>query len=76
MKKPITKLFSLALAFGFLLGIRNGKVALWCDGESRPVQIYDIRADSLPPADRLQLNRGIRAESREEVWQLLENYLP
>ena len=74
MRTPIRTLFSLALACGFLLGIHNGKVALWRDGESRPEQIYDIRADSLPPADRLELGRGIRAESREAVWELLENY--
>ena len=76
MRTKLTKLCALTLACGFLLGIRNGKLALWRDGESRPEQIYDIRADTLPPADRLLLQRGIRAESREEVWVLLENYLP
>ena len=55
-------------------GNSSTKVALWRDGEPRPEQIYGIRADTLPPADRLQLSRGIRAESREEVWLLLENY--
>ena len=76
MKTRSKRLLSMFLAFGFLLGIRNGRLALWRDGEPHPEQIYDIRADTLPPADRLELGRGIRAESREEVWQLLENYLP
>ena len=75
MKNSSKRLLSMLLVFGFLLGIRNGRLALWRDGEPHPEQIYDIRADSLPPADRLQLSRGIRAQSREEVWQLLENYL-
>ena len=74
MNRTIRKLLSTALALGFLLGIHEGRVALWRDGEPRPEQIYDIRADTLPPADRLQLSRGIRAESREKVWLLLENY--
>ena len=74
MNRKIRKLLSPALALGFLLGIHEGRVALWRDGEARPEQIYDIRADTLPPADRLQLSRGIRAESREKVWLLLENY--
>ena len=73
MNKQILTYFLLA---GFILGVRGGKVALWRDQDPRPVQIYDIRVDSLPPADRLELGLGIRAESREEVWQLLENYLP
>ena len=72
MKTRSKRLLSMLLAFGFLLGLRNGRLALWRDG---PEQIYDIRADTLPPADRLRLRHGIRLESREAVWELLENYL-
>ena len=75
MKTRSKRLLSMLLAFGFLLGIRNGRLALWRDGDAHPEQIYDIRADTLPPADRLRLRQGIRLESREEVWLLLENYL-
>ena len=75
MKNSSKQLLSMLLAFGFLLGLRNGRLALWRDGEPHPEQIYDIRADTLPPADRLRLRQGIRLESREEVWLLLENYL-
>ena len=75
MTKHFKAALSLTLVCGFLLGIYEGRLTLWRDGEDRPEQIYDIRADSLPPADRLQLSRGIRVQSREEVWQLLENYL-
>ncbi len=75
MKTRSKRLLSMLLAFGFLLGLRNGRLALWRDGDAHPEQIYDIRADTLPPADRLRLRQGIRLESREEVWLLLENYL-
>ena len=75
MKTRSKRLLSMLLAFGFLLGIRNGRLALWRDDDPHPEQIYDIRADTLPPADRLRLRQGIRLESREEVWLLLENYL-
>ncbi len=73
MNKRILPCILLA---GFLLGIHEGRVALWNDHDPRPVQIYDIRADSLPPFERLQLQRGIGAQTREQVWELLENYLP
>ena len=76
MRKRTQTLAALTLLCGFLLGMQDGKVTLWRDGESRPEQIYDIRTDSLPPADRLLLRRGIRVETREDVWELLENYLP
>ena len=74
MKNRSMRLLSMLLAFGFLLGIRNGRLALWRDDDPHPEQIYDIRADTLPPADRLRLRQGIRVQTREEVWQLLENY--
>ena len=55
MNKQILTYILLA---GFLLGVRGGKVALWRDQDPRPVQIYDIRVDSLPLADREALEAG------------------
>ena len=75
MDKRTRRICTMVLLAGFLLGIRDGRLALWRDDDPHPVQIYDIRAESLPPADRLQLRRGIRIESREALWLLLENYL-
>ena len=75
MKKHTRASLALTLVCGFLLGFYDGRLALWKDGVSHPEQIYDIREDSLPPADRLQLRKGIHLEDREDVWQLLENYL-
>ena len=75
MNKRIRNICIMVLVMGFLLGVQDGKLTLWQDGRSHPEQIYDIRADTLPPADQLQLRRGIRVETRQELWQLLENYL-
>ena len=75
MDKHARRICTLALAMGFLLGIREGRIALWREGSAHPLQIYDIRADTLPPADQLQLRRGIRLQTREELWQVLENYM-
>ena len=60
---------------GFLLGIHDGRLTLWREGDAHPEQIYDIREDSLPPADRLALRRGIPVKDRQEMWEILENYL-
>ena len=75
MDKRRRNICTAALLMGFLLGISDGKLTLWREGQTHPEQVYDIRADSLPPADQLQLRRGIRVESRQELWLLLENYL-
>lgn len=75
MDKRIGKICTMALMAGFLLGISEGKLTLWREGQTHPEQVYDIRADTLPPADQLRLRRGIRVENRQELWLLLENYL-
>lgn len=75
MDKRMRRICTMALMTGFLLGIRSGRLALWQEGNSHPVQVYDIRVSSLPAADQLQLRRGIRVETREELWLMLENYL-
>ena len=66
---------AMLLLLSFLLGLRDGRLTLWREGEDHPEQIYDIREDSLPPADRVALRKGIRVENREELWTILENYL-
>ena len=75
MNKRVKKICTMVLLAGFLLGIHENRLTLWQDNDPRPVQVYDIRADSLPPADQIQLRRGIRVENRETLWLLLENYL-
>ncbi len=75
MKRKTSNLAALVVLGGFLLGIHEGKVTLWRDGSSHPEQVFDIRADSLPPADRLRLTHGIRVEGSEELWTILENYI-
>ena len=75
MDKRMRRICTMTLLAGFLLGIRDGRLTLWQDGDLHPVQVYDIRADSLPHADQLRLRRGIRVDSREALWLLLENYL-
>ena len=66
---------AMVLLAGFLLGLHDGRLTLWREGTAHPEQVYDIRADSLPPADQIKLRRGIRVESRQELWEILENYL-
>lgn len=75
MKRQFKAFLASALCFGWLLGIKNGYVALWRDDDPHPEQIYDIRADTLPAADQLLLRRGIAIATREELWQILEDYM-
>ena len=72
MKKK--KLINLFLVLGFLLGISDGHIALWHDGQSAP-QVFPYRAEYLPIADQRALEQGISISSEEELSKLLEDYL-
>ena len=65
----------LALVLTFLLGVRDGFVALWKIPDPEPIYISGYSIASLPPADRMRLEEGIRAETKEELAHMLEDYL-
>lgn len=73
MKKK--QYYSAALLLGFLLGIRDGKIALWNTHNPEPVEIFPYRAEYLPEADRQALEQGIHINNEEALHHLLEDYL-
>ena len=73
MKKKL--LLPLFLCFSFLLGIRDGRIALWRSGEPDPVRIFPYRAEMLPPEDRKALEKGIPITDEKSLSSLLEDYL-
>ena len=62
------------LLFGYLLGIKDGKIALWKDGDRDP-KIFPYRVETLPAEDQMRLREGIRIEDGTKLAQLLEDYL-
>ena len=66
---------TLVIIMGFLLGIHNGYIALWKDGNEDPVEVFPFRAEMLPRVDHEKLSHGIRIDSANELAQLMEDYL-
>ena len=64
-----------ALALTFLLGVHDGYIALWRDGNPEPVEIFPYKAELLPEADRNRLEQGIRIENKRQLLELMEDYL-
>ncbi len=64
----------LTLVFGFLLGIKDGYIALWKDG-GQEAEVFPYRAEMLPKADQQRLKEGIRIEDGTELARILEDYL-
>lgn len=63
------------ILFGFMLGIHEGRIALWRGEDPQPVKVFPYSAQLLPVADRRALEEGIRFESAEDLERLLADYL-
>lgn len=63
------------LTFGFLLGIHQGRIALWKDDDPKPVKVFPYYASMLPKADQQALERGIYLDDDADLRSLLEDYL-
>ena len=72
--KRFTHLY-FALLLAFILGVRDGKVALWKDGVPEPVRVFPYRVEMLPPEARTALEKGVPIENPEQLEELAENYL-
>ena len=68
------KLLAQIMLLGFLLGIHNGRVAIWKDPDPEPYRVFPYPASALPPEARLALEKGIRIDSQEDLDKLLENF--
>ena len=68
-----TVLANIAL-FGFLLGIYEGKVALWKDNKKEPIKVFPYNASMLPEADQQRLKQWVHVDSLSELYALVEDY--
>lgn len=62
------------LLLGFLLGIYEGKVALWKDNQKKPIKVFPYQASLLPEADQERLRQGVHVKSISELYKLIEDY--
>lgn len=75
MRSFSRRLSALWLSLGFVLGIHEGYLALWQGDDPEPVHRFYVRAEELPPADQILLRRGLKADSAQALYALLEDYL-
>lgn len=71
MKKQ--KIWWYLVVLGLILGIKEGYIALFENGE--PANIYPYQAKYLPKTDQKMLENGIPVHSSGELARLLEDYL-
>lgn len=73
--KKLSKICTLLIFTGLILGICKGKLALIAESDGQPVEIYPLFAAMLPAADQKSLTEGIPVRSAEELSRLLEDFL-
>lgn len=60
---------------GYTVKEHNGRISVFESGSSEPIYSLDSPfVRDLPPKDREILNKGINAESEEELLKILEDY--
>ena len=64
-----------ALMAVYLLGVHEGKIALWSGNDPEPIQVFPYRVSMLPKKEREMLKNGIQVETLDELYRLAEAYL-
>lgn len=65
----------LFIIVSFLLGIKDGYIALWKDGDPEPIHTFPYQAQMLPETDRSALENGIKIDKKSDLIHILEDYL-
>ena len=74
MKRKLHILYCITM-LGFLIGIHDGRIALWKDGDPEPVKVFPYQVSMLPEEDRALLEKGIYCEDAGELAKYMEDYL-
>lgn len=69
IRQLLTSLFLL----GFLLGIHNGRIALWKEPDPEPMRVFPYPVSALPQDIRQALEHGITIDSEADLDALLES---
>ena len=58
----------------FIIGIENGRVAVFRDGDKKPFIVTDTYANTLPKIDKDELKKGIKVSGEKELEKAIEDY--
>lgn len=58
----------------YVIGIREGRIAVFRQGEDKPFLVTDTFANTLPRSDRNELSGGVEVTGEKELRKALEEY--
>lgn len=65
---------NVILLLGFMAGIHQGRIAIWCNEDPEPYMILPYYANMLPEADQAALEKGVPLTSGDALIQFIEDY--
>lgn len=74
-KQHLCRHICTILLLGFLLGVHEGRIAIWKDGNAEPWRIFPYPLAVLPSDTQQELKKGIKIDTMDDLDRLLENLL-
>ena len=75
MHRIYHRILTAAAMLTLLLGSWRGHVALFSEEGQQPLELYPVRLELLPVADRDLLQKGIPVKDADELMRILEDLL-
>lgn len=73
-KTLFARIGALILVAGFFIGIHNGRIGIWKDGQNTPYRVVPCPVFLLTEAQQQALATGIRIDTMEDVEQLISQF--
>ncbi len=58
----------------YVVGVYEEKIAVFTQGDSVPIEIYDVYVKTLPVSDQNSLRKGISIQGKSELKRVIEDY--
>lgn len=76
MKQPISQTLCALLLLGYLLGVKNGQVAIWKGNDPQPARVFPWSMALLPGPIQRALEKGIYIEEESDIGRLIADMIP
>jgi hypothetical protein len=61
---------------GYLLGVKNGQIAIWKDNDPQPARVFPWSMVLLPGPIQEALEKGIYVEADSDIGRLIADMIP
>lgn len=58
----------------YIIGVYEEKIAVFAQGDSVPIEVYDVYVTTLPENDQKDIRKGIVVYGRVKLKYLIEDY--